>query len=176
MLRRALFLVILLSSLAACGKKDKPEPTNAWDKPAASAAATTSATSTAQAAASAAVATLADGGKLAAFLPAPGLDGTTDKSVRPAKPGVAEATYKDAKGDVVTLTISDTSAVPAARDAYKGAADKIDQWPLKTSGYAKSSVLVGDRFEVTASGPRLKPEQRKAWLAKVDLAGLAAAK
>jgi hypothetical protein len=164
--------------VAACGK-DKPDPQNTWDKPAASASAATSpsasAASTAQAAAAAAVGDLVDGAKLQAFLPTPGLDGTTDRSVRPAKPGVAEATYKNAKGDVVTLTISDTAAVPAARDAYKAATEKVDPWPLKTSGYGKSSVLVGDRFEVTAAGPGLKPEQRKAWLAKVDLAGLAAA-
>ena len=173
MLRSHAVALALALSLFGC-KERKPETTNAWDPPASgSAKPSTTPSSTAQAAASAILASAADGAAFAPFFPAAGDDGTTDKVNRAPKQGSAEVLYKKGNYEVVTILISDTAAAPAVRDDYKSATEKAGGYPLKTSGQNKSAALVADRFEVTVSSPRLKPEQRKVWIEKVDLKGLA---
>jgi hypothetical protein len=180
-----------------CGKKDEPAPQGKWDRPATSAGAAGSpaankpaasgastAASTAAAASSAAPSTpppsaaggQVDGQVFLPFFPDKGMDDTTDKIVKPTKAGMAEVTYKKGKDDVITIVVNDTQATPAIRDDYKSATDKLGAYPLKTSGYFKSAILVGDRFQVSATSQKLKADARKKWLEKMDLAGLAKAK
>jgi hypothetical protein len=173
----AVALLVSLSLTSGCKKKE-PEPT-AWDKPKASAepahpAVTASgapahAPTTSGVPASKAV----DGAAFAAFFPDKGMDETTDKIVRPSKGAMAEVVYKKGKDEVITLVISDTATTPAVRDDYKDATEKVGAYPLKTSGYFKSAILVANRFQVAATSQKLKPDARKKWLEKVDLAGLA---
>ena len=73
----------------------------------------------------------------------------------------------------ISIVISDTQATPAVRDDYKDATDKVATYPLKTSGNYKTAILVANRYQVAATSQKLKPEDRKKWLEKVDLAGLA---
>jgi hypothetical protein len=132
--------------------------------------------SSASAAAREALAKAVDGAAFKPFFPAAGLDGTTDKVERAPKGGVMEVVYKKGKDEVATVVISDTTTDPRVRDDYKGAAEKVAGYPLKTSGYAKSAVLVADRYQVQIASQRVKADGRKAWLEKVDLKGLAALK
>lgn len=125
-----------------------------------------------RASASAAAAAMVDGAKLLAVFPPVGLDGATAKTERPTKEGFAEVVYKKGDAEVATVTITDTSAVPAVRDDYKDAKEKVGDSPLKTSGNYKSAMLVADRFQVQIQSQRLKAPQRQAWLEKVDVAAL----
>lgn len=123
-----------------------------------------------------AVAAMVDGARFQPLFPAADMDGATSRVERPAKAGMFEVVYKKGKDDLATLTITDTFAEPRVKDDYVGAKETAGGFPLKTSGYVKSAILVADRFQVQLSSPRLKPDQRKAWLEKVDLKGLAALK
>lgn len=185
MIRKAAALALLCLPLA-CKEAPKEKP-NAWDPPKPSAVAVASAApatdaaapppgSAVQAAAAASVARTVPGGELEVFLPPAGLDGAADRVVRPSKAGVCEAVYKKGKEDVATVTISDTESTPSVRDDYKDVTDKVAGYPLKTSGTTKSAILVANRFQVTVASPRLKPDARRAWLEKTDLAGLAKAR
>ena len=173
-MRRSLRALSIASLLVASAcSKEEPKPTSQFDPPATSASAKPSGPSAAAVSASAIVAQATDGAAFAPFFPAPGEGGTTGKVVRTPKQGSAEVIYKKGSDEYATLLISDTSAAPAVRDDYKSSTDKVDGYPLKTSGGNKSAVLVADRFEVTVSSARLKPDERKVWLHQVDLAGLA---
>lgn len=178
--------ILLVLSLPACdrGGSGKPQPheTAHSAKPAtttaptATAAATAAPTTTAQAAANAAVAKMIDGAKLKPFFPPTGMDGATDKAERPPKEGMMEIAYKKGKDDVAVIVITDTAGEPRVKDDYAGVKDTAGGYPLKTSGYFKSAILVADRFQVQITSQRLKADQRKAWLEKMDLKGLAALK
>lgn len=176
--RMRLRILPLLFALAACGKPDAPAPVGhasaavatSAPRPSASAAPT----STASAAAAAAVAKMVSGEKLApALLPAAAV-GATDRVDRPAKEGFVEAVYKKGKDDLATVTITDTAGVPAVRDDYRGSKETAAGYPLKTSGYTKTAVLVADRFQIQIQSPRLKAPERKAWIEKMDLKALSA--
>jgi hypothetical protein len=158
--------VLLFALLVACDKGSKDAPT-AWDKGGDSGPAS---------AGSVALANAVEGTTFWPFFPDKGMDDTTAKIVETTKIGMAEVAYKKGKDEVVTLIISDTFAMPAVRDDYKAATDKVSGYPLKTSGTAKSAILVADRFEVTCASPRLDGAGRRRWLEKVDLPGLAKVK
>jgi hypothetical protein len=118
---------------------------------------------------------MVDGARLAPFLLAAAAVDATERVERPSKEGFAEAVYRKGKDDLATITITDTAAVPAVRDDYKDSKETAGGFPLKTSGYAKSAVLAGP-FQVQVQSQRLKAPDRKAWLEKMDLKGLAAVK
>ena len=132
--------------------------------------------SAAQVAAQAAVAKMVGGEKFKGFFPAADMDGATTKLEKPAKEGFFEVSYKKDKDEVAVMVITDTVGEPRVKDDYKGVKDTAGGYPLKTSGYFKSAILVGDRYQVQITSQRLKPDRRKAWLEKVDLKGLAALK
>lgn len=184
---RSAFAPILLAiSLTACDRGGSAKPhataqsahaaTAAAPNAAASATPTAAPTTTAQAAATAAVAKMVDGAKLKPFFPAAGMDGTTDKAERPPKEGMMEIAYKKGKDDVAVIVVTDTAGEPRVKDDYAGVKDTAGGYPLKTSGYFKSAILVADRYQVQITSQRLKADQRKAWLEKMDLKGLAALK
>lgn len=172
---RTLVLALVLA-LAACDKSHSGPAPVASGKAQASAVASAAPTSTASAAAAAAVARMVDGQKLSPFLLSASAAGATERVDRPAKEGFAEAVYKKGKDDLATVTITDTAGVPAVRDDYQGLKETAAGYPLKTSGYTKSAVLVADRFQVQVLSPRLKAPERKAWLEKMDLKALGAVK
>jgi hypothetical protein len=172
--RSALALAFLTLTLASCDRSSGPHPTAQSAHASGSAAPT--ATTTAQAAASAAVAKMVDGERFKPFFPAAGMDGATEKAERPPKEGMMEVAYKNGKDDVAVMVITDTAGEPRVRGDYAGTKDTAGGFPLKTSGYFKSAILVADRYQVQLTSQRLKADQRKAWLEKVDLAGLKALK
>lgn len=177
--RSAVAPVLLAISLTACdrGSAAKPHATaQSAHAATASAAPTAAPKTTAQAAATAAVAKMVDGAKFKPFFPAVGMDGTTDKAERPPKEGMMEIAYKKGKDAVAVIVVTDTAGEPRVKDDYAGAKDTAGGYPLKTSGYFKSAILVADRYQVQITSQRLKADQRKAWLEKMDLKGLAALK
>ena len=183
-MRAPVALLALVLLLPACDKGGSGPTPGASSKGAAAPGPTSSGSrgtaptpaSSASAAAREALAKAVDGASFKPFFPAPGLDGTTEKVERTPKGGMMEVVYKKGKDEVATLVITDTTTDPRVRDDYKGASEKVAGHPLKTSGYAKSAVLVADRYQVQITSPRVKAEGRKAWLEKVDLKGLAALK
>ncbi|MEP7126855.1 MAG: hypothetical protein ABJE95_38345 [Byssovorax sp.] len=172
--RSAILPLLVALSLAACDHGGPAKPGDPAPSARASAAAVP--TTTAQAVASAAVAKMVDGARFKPFFPATGLDGATDKVEQPSKEGLQEIAYKKGKDDVAVMIISDTAGEPRVKDDYVGARDAVSGYPLKTSGYAKTAILVADRYQVQITSQRLKADARKAWLEKVDLKGLSALK
>lgn len=166
--------------LAACDKHSSPAPAASGTAHATASATTTAApapTSTASAAAAEATAKMVDGAKLAPLLPAfSAVTGATERVERPAKAGFAEAVYKKGKDDLATITITDTTGVAGVADDYKDSKETAAGFPLKTSGYTKSAILVASRFQVQIQSPRLKAPERKGILEKMDLKALAALK
>jgi len=174
----AVVFFLSLSSVALTACKSKESASSAPAAVAASSApAAVAPTSTARAAASAAVAKTVPGASfLPALPPAAAAPGATQRVDRPTKEGFAEAVYKKGDLEIATLTVTDTLPLPAIRDDYKGATDAVDGSPLKTSGNFKSAMLVGDRFQVQIASPRLRADQRKELLGKVDRQALTALK
>jgi hypothetical protein len=172
-----LHVLPFLFLLAAC-KPSGPAPAGSSKAQASAVATVASAapTSTASAAAAAAVTKLVDHARLAPFLLSAAAAGATDRVDRPAKEGIAEAVYKKGKDDLATLTITDTSGVAGVREDYKDVKETAAGFPLKTSGYTKSSILVADRYQVQIQSPRLKAPERKALFEKMDLKALGAVK
>jgi hypothetical protein len=94
------------------------------------------------------------------------------------KQGFAEAKLKQNGKVVAMLAISDISSTPMAADKFKGSAEKISGYPVASQGSAITAVLVNNRFQVKvlSKDPAFAESERKAWLAKFNLSGLASLK
>lgn len=157
--------LLALATLSACRKSAPPAQTPQGTPP-------FTAAQTPAAPAPIAAAAMVDGARFLPFFPTAGPDGTTDRVERPAKAGYAEVSYRKGKDEVVVVTITDTSAEPRVRDDYAGTKERVGDAPLKTSGYSKTAMLVGGRFQVQVASPRLPPGRRRAWLEGIDQAAL----
>ncbi len=167
MKRPFLLVALLVASCAALAtgcKKDEPKSTR-WDDAAAAIA-----NPTPNDAGGPAV-PLAATGSLNKFFPKDG-DGGYKRVFTADKEGYAEAKLQKDGKDMAVLSISDASAIPAAKAKFEGATDKVDGYPLTTLGKTQSSVLVKDRYQVKVSSPTLDPDARKAILGTFDLKGL----
>jgi hypothetical protein len=91
---------------------------------------------------------------------------------RQPKVGYAEVVYRRGKYELATVTILDTMGVPGVRERFEDAKETAAGFPLKTSGFTKSTVLVGDRFQVQVQSQRLEAAERKTLLEKMDLKAL----
>ncbi len=85
----------------------------------------------------------------------------------------------DLERDEVVLcqfSITDVAANPRALEKYKTAEMKIDGYPAVAEGSRTTAMLVNSRYQVKASSrdDSFSEADRKAWLNKFDLAGLAA--
>ena len=94
------------------------------------------------------------------------------------KNGFAEAKLNYKGNEAATLAISDTATNPSAVDKYKTAAKKISSYPAVAVGDNGTAILVADRFQVQvrSKDATFTASDRETWLAKFDLAGLAALK
>lgn len=170
-----LHLLPLLLVLAACGKPSGEAPGSARAAATVVVSAKASApTSTAPVLASAAVAKMVDGARFVPVFAPAEVFGATERQDRPTKQGFAEAAYKKGKDDLATVTITDTTGVPGVRDDYKDPRETVAGFPLKTSGYTKSAILVADRFQIQIQSQRIKAPERKALFEKMDLEALQA--
>jgi len=94
------------------------------------------------------------------------------------KKGFAQAKLKKDGKEMATLSISDTSSNPSAAKKYENSTEKIGGYPAANQGSKGTGVLVKDRFQVKvlSRDSAFTEGDRKAWLEKFDLAGLAALK
>ena len=113
------------------------------------------------------------GGQLNRFFPS--ASGEYQRVFVQEKTGSALAKLKKAGKEVATLAISDTANNPRAAEKFKTASTRIGGYPAVEQG-KKSSILVGDRFQVTVTSKTpadFSASDRKAWLQKFNLSGLA---
>jgi hypothetical protein len=115
------------------------------------------------------------GDKLNKFFPK--ADGDWDLVYTQEKQGMAQAELKKGGKAVAQLAIFDTLTDPKVADEYKEAKEKLaDKYPLIAKGKLGTGVLVADRFQVqvrTLPGSNFEEAERKEWLGRFDLAGLA---
>lgn len=114
---------------------------------------------------------VAAAGSFNKFFPADGTDGTSRVFVTD-KPGFADALYKKDGAELIGLQITDKNDAPADVAAFADAPEKLGANPMKTFGKNKTQVLVNGRYQISATSKTLDHEARKAWLGKVDTAGL----
>lgn len=94
------------------------------------------------------------------------------------KSGFAEAKLKQNGKVLAMLAISDISSTPTAAAKFKGSAEKISGYPVASQGSTATAVLVKNRFQVKvlSRDSAFTESDRKAWLSKFNLSGLASLK
>jgi hypothetical protein len=115
------------------------------------------------------------GDKLNKFFPK--ADGDWDVVYTQEKQGMSQAELKKGGKAVAQLAIFDTVTDSKVADEYHDAKDKLaDKYPMIAKGKLGTAVLVGERFQVqvrTLPGADFEEADRKTWLQKFDLTGLA---
>jgi hypothetical protein len=115
------------------------------------------------------------GDKLNKFFPK--ADGDWDLVYTQEKQGMSQAELKKGGKAVAQLAIFDTLTDAKVADEYHDAKEKLaDKYPLIGKGKMGTAVLVGDRYQVqvrSLPGADFEEADRKDWLHKFDLAGLA---
>jgi hypothetical protein len=114
------------------------------------------------------------GSKLNKFFPK--AEGEWDVVFQQEKQGTSTAKLTKGGKDLATLAIMDTVSDTSVAEGYKEATDKLDNHPMLAKGNLGTAVLVGDRYQVTvrtAPGASFSEADRKEWIKKFDLAGLA---
>ncbi|MBL8794519.1 MAG: hypothetical protein JNM56_11485 [Planctomycetia bacterium] len=91
------------------------------------------------------------------------------------KKGTAIADLKQDGKPVATLTIFDTVSNPDAITDYKESTQALAGFPLVAKGAKGTALLVNRRFQVQvrSTDDAFTEEDRKTWLKKFDLDGLA---
>jgi hypothetical protein len=113
------------------------------------------------------------GAKLNDFFPQS--SGEYERVFTQEKDGFVQAKLKFQGQDVATLAIFDTISNPTAKSAFADATEKIQGFPTVPKGSQGTSVLVGDRYQVSirSVSSDFDEEQRKEWLGKFNLQKLA---
>nr|WP_265266740.1 hypothetical protein [Spirulina subsalsa] len=91
------------------------------------------------------------------------------------KKGFAEAKLKREGRDVAMLAVSDTVSNPEAAQKFANSTEQIQGYPVVAQGNTATALLVADRFQVKvlSRDPEFTEGDRKTWLGKFDLSGLA---
>ncbi len=152
--RSALIATFLL--LSACSKKEPDRWTEAEK---------TVASATAPATPPAAK---PETGSFNAFFPADGTEGLKRVFIAD-KPGYAEASYGDD-----FLSVSVTVADDAAKKKFADAKETIKNFPVTTFGKNQTIALAGGKYQVKVTSKRAEDAERRKWLSRIDLAGIAA--
>lgn len=107
------------------------------------------------------------------FFPKPG-DGY-ERVFTQEKKGFSEAKLKKGGKDMAMLSISDTTSVPAAAKKFESSTAKIAGYPSLEVGNTQTALLVNDRYQVKvlSRDPSFTATDRKTWIQKFDLNGLA---
>ena len=114
-----------------------------------------------------------DGATFNQFFPKQG-DGY-DIVFKQEKTGFAQASLQQGGKELALFSIFDTESNPEARTKFDGVTDKIAGSPIVTEEAKSLSALVGQRFQVQVRSvdPGFGESDRKAWLEKFDLKGIA---
>ncbi|WP_448534338.1 hypothetical protein [Parathermosynechococcus lividus] len=91
------------------------------------------------------------------------------------KKGFAEAKLKKDGKDLAMLAISDTISQPEAAAKFQNSANTIAGYPALEIGTTQTAILVANRYQVKvlSRDPSFSASDRRAWIEKFDLAGLA---
>lgn len=91
------------------------------------------------------------------------------------KKGFAEAKLKKDGKEVAVLSISDTLNTPSAVNKFQQSVETIGGYPAVNQGKTGTAVLVADRFQVKvlSRDDSFTEQERKTWLNKFNLSGLA---
>lgn len=113
------------------------------------------------------------GGTFNQFFPKQG-DGY-DIVFKQEKSGFAQASLQQGGKELALFSIFDTSSNPDARTKYDGATEHIAGQPVVTEEAKSLSALVAKRYQVQVRSvdPGFGESDRKAWLEKFDLTGIA---
>ena len=115
-----------------------------------------------------------DGSEWNTFFPEQ--EGEWDVVYRQEKRGTAIADLEKDEVVVATFSITDTAENVSARTKFADAVDEVDGYPVVAQGSKSTAMLVNDRYQVkiASKDDSFTEADRKAWLEKFDLAGLAA--
>lgn len=91
------------------------------------------------------------------------------------KKGFAEAKLKQGGQEMAVMAVSDTTSLPQAAQKFQSAAEKLAGYPVLEIGSTQTAVLVADRYQVKvlSRDPAFTQQNRRDWLQKFDLTGLA---
>lgn len=91
------------------------------------------------------------------------------------KKGFAEAKLKRDGQELAVMAISDTLNNPTARNKFQSSSENINGYPTVNQGSKSTALLIGERYQVKISSRNesFTESDRKAWLGKFDLQGLA---
>ena len=94
---------------------------------------------------------------------------------RQEKRGTAIADLEKDEVVVAQFSITDTAENTSARTKFADATEEVDGYPVVPQGSKTTAMLVNDRYQVKVSSKddSFTEADRKAWLEKFDLAGLA---
>jgi hypothetical protein len=98
-----------------------------------------------------------------------------DLTYKQEKQGTAIASLKKDGKEVATLTVFDTVSEPDVAKEYKESTQALAGHPLVAKGEKGTALLVADRFQVQVRSmdASFGEEDRKEWLKKFDLDGIA---
>jgi len=91
------------------------------------------------------------------------------------KKGFAEAKLKKDGKELAMLAISDTISLPEAAAKFQSSTENIAGYPALEIGTTQTAILVADRYQVKvlSRDPSFTASDRRAWIEKFDLVGLA---
>ncbi len=91
------------------------------------------------------------------------------------KDGFAQAKLKKDGAEMATLSVTDTTNNPEAAVKYQKSNEQLSTYPLVAIGSQGTGVLIAGRFQVQirSMADEFTENDRKAWLKKFDLNGLA---
>jgi hypothetical protein len=98
-----------------------------------------------------------------------------DLTYKQEKQGTAIASLKKDGKEVAMLTVFDTVSEPDLAKEYKEATQALAGFPLVAKGAKGTAVLVANRFQVQvrSSDNSFTEDDRKEWIKKFDLDGIA---
>jgi hypothetical protein len=98
-----------------------------------------------------------------------------DLTYKQEKPGTAIASLKKDGKEVATLYVVDTISEPDVAQEYKESTQALAGCPLVAKGSKGTAVLVANRFQVQvrSTDNSFSEDDRKEWLKKFDLDGIA---
>ena len=107
------------------------------------------------------------------FFPKPG--NGYDVVFSQEKQGFAQAKLKQGGKEVAVISVSDIISTPASAKKYASSTEKIQGYPVANQGKKGTGVLVKDRLQVKvlSRDAAFSESDRKDWLKKFDLSGLA---
>ncbi|WKT81834.1 hypothetical protein QYC27_03260 [Thermosynechococcus sp. PP45] len=91
------------------------------------------------------------------------------------KKGFAEAKLKKEGKELAMLAISDTISTPEAAAKFQNSTMQIAGYPAVEVGTTQTAILVANRYQVKvlSRDPSFTASDRREWIEKFDLAGLA---